>query len=345
MLLLIYIKISSWRAQQKNKKGSCFMSRIDEGISEMLKDLKEGILQDLLNKLTNDDTLELEFRTGYLSIYYRGGCVSKLVHKDVNCYEDYFDENYNKEREINPEDEGKNQKLQGEIKSSEDCKAFVKEIINRKEIMNSFFAKIPKREREFQQLIERENNDNKESNFYISDIEYARENNRFDMLAVQRIDGKPYSELKLSIIEMKYGAKAIGDKCGIYEHYLGVKNLTKEAIEDIIEDTEVSMQCKNELKLIKAKNYIERGIKIVNNEEIDLIFLISGITLKHNQKLLEELDKVNADLKENNKISNTNIKLNVGIFCTYLAGNVMYDKDILSIDDFFKLHEFRKNLN
>ena len=75
------------------------------------------------------------------------------------------------------------------------------------------------------------------------------------------------------------------------------------------------------------------------------VFLISGITLKHNQKLLEELDKVNADLKENNKISNTNIKLNVGIFCTYLAGNVMYDKDILSIDDFFKLHEFRKNLN
>lgn len=320
------------------------MSRMNEEISEILTDLKEGILQDLLNKVANDDTLELEFRTGYLNVYYRGGSISKLIHKGKNCYLDYFDENYKKEENINPENEGEKEEFQREIRTKEDCEILVKEIINRKEIMNRYFSKIPKREREFQQLIERENNSNKDSNFYISDIEYAWKDNRFDMIAVQRVDRKPYDSLKLAIIEMKYGPNAIGDKCGIYDHYLGVKKLSKEAIEDIIEDSEISMQCKNELHLIKAKENITRGIKIVEKDEIDLIFFISGITLKQNTKLLEELRRINEDLKADNKILNTDIKLNVGIFCTYMAGNIMYDKDILTIDEFDKLTKFRSNI-
>jgi len=75
--------------------------------------------------------------------------------------------------------------------------------------MNYFFAVRPKREREYQQLVERENNDRKDSNYYIADIEYTETDSRFDMIAVHRKDRSDYTKIKLAIIEMKYGEKAI----------------------------------------------------------------------------------------------------------------------------------------
>ena len=63
-------------------------------IETFVKDLKKGILQPLLEKTIKDDTIQLEFRDKYLSIYYRGGCVSKLEWKSNDFYEDYFNNNY-----------------------------------------------------------------------------------------------------------------------------------------------------------------------------------------------------------------------------------------------------------
>jgi len=243
---------------------------------------------------------------------------------------------------ISEDEEEKNLQLQMVIKSNEDCLQLVKNITERKEYMNYFFAQRPKREREYQQLVERENNAKEDSNYYIADIEYANEDNRFDMIAVQRKDHKDYQNLKLAIIEMKYGSKAIGNECGVYDHFMGVKSLSTEAIKDIIEDTETIMKYKKELGLIKANKYVDRGIKI-NTSEIDFIFFISGITLKHNKTLLKELEKINNDIKTDEEFKNREIKINVKVFCPYMAGNVMFDKDILSIDEFLELTEFIKN--
>ena len=103
------------------------------------------------------------------------------------------------------------------------------------------------------------------------------------------------------------------------------------------------MKYKYELGIIKTTRYVDRGIKINNLDEIDLIFFISGITLKHNKMLLEEIEKIKYD-EINDNLDNRNIKLNVKVFCTYMAGNIMFDKDIISIDEFLKLSEYRKNM-
>lgn len=319
------------------------MKRIKEEIIEkFVNDLKEGILQPLLEKIKKDDTIQLEFRDKYISIYYRGGCISKLEWKDNNVYEDYFNNNYkNINNNVDEEDEEKNLQLQMEIKSNEDCSKLVEKIIERKEYMNHFFAKRPKREREYQQVVERENNDREDSNYYIADIEYANNDSRFDMIAVQRKDHKDYLNLKPAIIEMKYGAKAIGNECGVYQHYEDVKKLSVEEIKDIIEDTEIIMKYKDELGLIQTMNYVDRGIKINDLKEIDLIFFISGITQKHNKTLLQEFEKIREDMLQDNS-NNRDIKLNVKVFCTYMAGNIMFDGDIISIDEFLKLTEYRR---
>ena len=321
------------------------MRRINEKMIEtFVKDLKKGILQPLLEKTIKDDTIQLEFRDKYLSIYYRGGCVSKLEWKSNDFYEDYFNNNYKNINAIMEEEEEENDlQLQMQIKSYEDCLKLVEKIIERKEYMNHFFANRPKREREYQQVVERENNDREDSNYYIVDIEYANNSSRFDMIAVQRKDYDDYQKLKPAIIEMKYGSKAIGNKCGIYEHYKDVKKLSLEECKDIIEDTEIIMKYKYELGIIKTTRYVDRGIKINNLDKIDLIFFISGITLKHNKMLLEEIEKIKYD-EINDNLDNRNIKLNVKVFCTYMAGNIIFDKDIISIDEFLKLSEYRKNM-
>lgn len=323
------------------------MNRIKkEIIKVIIKDLKEGILLPLLEKIQNDDTLQLEFRENYISIYYRGGCISKLEYKNTNYYQDYFDNNYkNKFKEIPEEDEEEKLDANLKVTNIEECKKLVEKIIERKEYMNSHFANSPKRkrEREYQQAVERENNDNRDSNYYIADIEYANLDSRFDMIAVQRKDGKSYEKLKPAIIEMKYGEKAISNKCGLYGHYKDVKNISKEELVDIIEDAEEIMKYKYELGLIKAKDYINRGIQILNNGEIDFIFFLSGITDKHKPTVLSDLKKIQDDIV-NEDFDDAKIKVNVKFYCAFTAGNVMFDNDILTIEQFLNLTEYRKNI-
>ena len=321
------------------------MNRIKkEIIKVIIKDLKKGILLPLPEKIQNDDTLQLEFRENYISIYYRGGCISKLEYKNTNIYQDYFDDNYkNKFKEIPEEDEEEKLDVNLKVTNIEECKKLVEKIIERKEYMNCHFANIPKREREYQQAVERENNDNGDSNYYIADIEYANLDSRFDMIAVQRKDGKSYEKLKPAIIEMKYGEKAISNKCGLYDHYRDVKNISKEELTDIIEDAEEIMKYKYELGLIKAKDYIDRGIQILNNGEIDFIFFLSGITDKHKTTVLSDLKKIQEDIM-NEGFDSGKIKVNVKFYCAFTAGNIMFDNDILTIEQFLNLTEYRKNI-
>ena len=321
------------------------MNRIKkEIIKVIIKDLKKGILLPLLKKIQNDDTLQLEFRENYISIYYRGGCISKLEYKNTNIYQDYFDNNYkNKFEEIPEEDEEEKLDANLKVTNIDECTKLVAKIIERKEYMNSHFANIPRREREYQQAVERENNDNGDSNYYIADIEYANLDSRFDMIAVQRKDWKSYEKLKPAIIEMKYGGKAISTKCGLYDHYRDVKNISKEELTDIIEDAEEIMKYKYELGLIKAKDYIDRGIQILNNAEIDFIFFLSGITDKHKTTVLSDLKKIQEDIM-NEGFDSGKIKVNVKFYCAFTAGNIMFDNDILTIEQFLNLTEYRKNI-
>ena len=310
------------------------MGRINKALLKKFEeDLKGGVLAELLSELKQDDTLALEFRADYLSIYYRGGCISKLIYNEQQeQYVDYFDSNY--------ESEEKENAPSLIIKSNEECKSLVECIQSRKKIMNAYFANTPKMERQYQQIIEWENNRDLHSNYTVTDIEYQKANDfRFDLIAVNRRRQKDYQNLKLSIIELKYGANSIGNDSGVYEHFKDVSNLTDSAIMDLVEETKFIINCKQELGLISLLDSAKNGINI-STDSIDLIYFIGDISIEQRGKLLAELEKINNTLQ----LSDRKIAIDVKAFCPYLTGNVMFDHDILTIEEFLKVNKLREDI-
>ena len=310
------------------------MGRINQALLRKFEeDLRGGVLSELLTELKQDDTLALEFRADYLSIYYRGGCISKLTYNEQqNQYVDYFDSNYESEEKVNA--------TSIVIKSTEECKLLVETIQLRKKIMNAYFASIPKMERQYQQIIEWENNRDISSNYTITDIEYQKAKEfRFDLIAVHRKRQKDYQNLNLSIIELKYGDKSIDKDSGVYQHYIDVSNMTDDSIMDLINETKFIIDCKYRLGLIELSESAKNGINI-SADSIDLIYFIGDISIEQRGKLLAELEKINNTLQ----LSDDKIAINVKVFCPYLTGNVMFDHDILTIEEFLKVNKLREDI-
>lgn len=145
-----------------------------------------GLLYPIYKRLKQDDTLMLAIRDRYINIYYRGGSLLKIKEQGQNSYLSTFDEQYNKTGKIIP-------KLPTVINHQDKAREWVDHFSLLKEIMDFYFSKQSKPEREFQQLIARENNISNISNdseYFISDIEFADSglNARFDMLAVRWLD-------------------------------------------------------------------------------------------------------------------------------------------------------------
>ena len=115
--------------------------------------------------------------------------------------------------------------------------------------------------------------------------------------------------------------------------------MTEETIMDLINDTKFVIDCKYKLGLIPLLESAKKEINIVT-DGIDLIYFIANISLEQREKLLKQLEKINNDIK----LSNNNKMIDVKIFCPYLAGNVMFDNDILSIDEFLKINQLREEL-
>ena len=152
---------------------------------EMFNDFqKGGPLHELLTYVQNDDTLDLEFRGEYTAnIYYRGGSLFR-IDRSATGYTLTFDTKY-----CTACDEG--------MEKTPSLRAAVGLIPLYKHAMDVWFAKNRKYEREFQQVVVRENNRHgaisHATDYYIVDIEYAYNDNvsdkktqaRFDMIAVK----------------------------------------------------------------------------------------------------------------------------------------------------------------
>ena len=142
---------------------------------EMLNAFLSGELSSLLEAVKKDDTLDLELRGNSVNIYYRGGSIFKIEEIN-NSFSISFDINYCIESSTS---------LSGNPSPAE----AVANLPFYKQAMDWWFHKHPKYEREFQQVIVRENNNHgKISNgtdYYIADIEFADGNARFDMVALK----------------------------------------------------------------------------------------------------------------------------------------------------------------
>jgi hypothetical protein len=181
-----------------------------------MTDLLSGCLKEVLTYIHKDNTLDLEIRENFVNVYYRGGNILRIIETRVNAYKYEFDRNYLSASvsSISPPTSKTNWDLY-----------FPK----MKQIMDFYFSIHRKEEREYQQLVVRENNYSSIANgtdYFIIDIEYDNHaNSRFDIVAVEWPSKPSHRKLskgfkpRLVVIEMKYGDHALSGTAGMHKHW------------------------------------------------------------------------------------------------------------------------------
>ena len=201
-----------------------------------LKDLKEGRLFSLTEAVKSDPSLCLELRGDYVSVYYRGGSLIKVTKTD-DGYKFYFNEKYFKE--------GGRITLPCEL---EGVDAWLDVLPELKHAIDRWLGKNKKDEREFQQMLLRDNNFGsiaRSTDYYICDIEYQIECGRPDLIAVhwpsKTARRKEPNDRRLVFIEMKHGDGALEDKAGLHKHiqdvnsYLSDRTKVENLKQDMVE--------------------------------------------------------------------------------------------------------------
>lgn len=225
-----------------------------------INQLKSELLLPVLDLVQLDSTLCIEVRENYVNTYYRGGNILKIEEKG-NSFNAWFDTNYLDENTTRVSND-----LPGLLVGSDDIKKWIDVIPFLKHEMDLWFGHHPKNEREFQQLMLRENNfgnSAKSTDYFICDIEYANDTGRFDLIAVQwpssSVHRKNNKNLRLAFIEMKYLDNALTGTSGLCKHVKDINTfLSKgENLANIKEEMKVIFNQKLELGLINNQKSIE----------------------------------------------------------------------------------------
>ncbi len=247
-------------------------------------ELKMGKLAKLLEYVIKDDTLCLELRGEFINIYYRGGSLFKIDNK----YNITFDLRYDKEKKLNP---------------NPDIEKAISLIPFYKQAMDKWFYDNPKYEREFQQIILRENNNSgnisRATDYYIADIEYQNTENRsrFDMVAFKWPSNgtvrKNTNALSLAFIEVKYGDNAVNGSAGINKHLDDLKSFinNKEMLNEFKKDMEQVFEQKCNLGLIDGLQNHQFKVELSNDEpEVIFIFANHDPDSKRLNNILSEIN-------------------------------------------------------
>jgi hypothetical protein len=264
-------------------------------ISEaFFNDLKAGKLAALTTRICHDDTLMLALRGEYINVYYRGGNILKLTKKD-NSYIATFDFGYDRLSTLK-------EKPPAQIRDEKDIQTWLEAFPVLKECMNAFFAKHPKAEREFQQVVAWENNRSGISNtteYFITDIEFAdtQINARLDMLGVKWLasDRKSTQKCRPVFIEMKYGSGAFANNAGIVKHLTDLDAIlgNHEKLKGLRSDIAGQFDQLSDLGLVhfnKTKRYGEMAVA----GRPEVIFLLAN----HNPRKSSELIRILGSLPE-----------------------------------------------
>jgi hypothetical protein len=219
-----------------------------------------GLLCPVLKLVKDDFTLCLEIRKNYINIYYRGGNILKVEEKD-DSFHAWFDRNHLDENATRVSKD-----LSERLVSLDDVKKWLDAVPFLKYEMDMWFGKHPKDEREFQQLMLRENNFGnapKSTDYFICDIEYANPHGRFDLIAVHwpssSAERKNNKNLGLSFIEMKYRDKALTGNAGLKKHIEDINSFLGERdnLSNIKDEMKKIFNQKLELGLINNQKPIE----------------------------------------------------------------------------------------
>lgn len=269
---------------------------IDEKNDKMLEDLLTGVLNPLLEAVRNDDTLDLELRRNCVNIYYRGGSLFKITSKNKG-YTIHFNKAYCLDKS-------------SPLKENPNVKEAVDNIPFYKQTMDWYFRKRRGYEKEFQQLIARENNYTKNisggTDYYIVDIEYenkvdkAKKLSRFDMVALKWLsDGtnrRYTNRASLALIEVKYGDHALKGDSGVTDHLNDFQNFLSDEVtlKEFCADMSEVFRQKCELGLVEGLNKTQFKVEIsCDNPEVIFIFANHDPDSGMLEKILEDVKKQN----------------------------------------------------
>ncbi len=184
-------------------------------ISERFQtDLRLGLLDPILDHVRRDNNVTIEIRSHYINVYYRGGNMLRITERRKG-YLFEFDLQYIKANASAKAMIGSLPRIVATPGDIEDWREALPVI---KAEMDSYFSTHGKAEREFQQLVVRENNAGRiaeKTDYYICDVEYQVRETRIDMVAAKR-NGRGC--LRLALIEMKYADSALVGKSGVVDH-------------------------------------------------------------------------------------------------------------------------------
>jgi hypothetical protein len=291
---------------------------------------EDGSLYPILERVKKDHTLMLAIRDGYINIYYRGGNLLKLTEQGNGFYGTFFDDDYNKSGIPIPD-------IPKVIESDIDAEKWIQTVPFKKEIMDLYFSENNKSEREFQQLVARENNFSKisnESEYFISDIEFADPSigARFDMLAIQwpasqRRNGR---NCRAALIEMKYGDGALDGGAGLLKHMQNIDSLVSDdnRFPALLSTMEVQFNQLDKLGMLNFKRSINgTGVKLEIKTKPEVIFILAN----HNPRSTKLARIINGTDIEKYAGSQ---KYDLRFYVAGFAGYGLHEKCMLSLDQF-----------
>ena len=281
---------------------------------KFMEKLKEGDWNFITEEVKKDHTLLFQIRNNYINIYYRGCSILRLEEKGMS--KKSVAEKYHKEN----------------IEKIEDWKDRVPYI---KQGVDYHLSEENHLEREFQQLVARDNTFSKVSNgtdYFIVDTEMADTKNgsRFDMLAIKWLSTSAARKVdktcRLAIIEMKFGTEAFGN---LESHFNHIDQYSE--IESLKGSILVQFKQLRELGLIQ---FSSKGNKNeVTKLEGDVEFIVLLANYDPNSTIINEhlsfMKKMHDTLKE----KNITLKFATSSFMGY----GLYEERMLSLDEFEKL--------
>lgn len=313
---------------------------------EIFNDFKEGgFLNPLLEYVKNDSTLNLEFRGNTFDIYYRGG---RILHFEVSK------KKYSVTIDIG---HFRNIKSQSLLASME----FIKnnKILNNESILNQMLEYIPffkqvkdfhfsdskdTTERDYQQLIIRENNYDRDSNssdFFIIDMEYS-DIGQIDLVGIEwRSDKRSSNDLKtykprLAFIEVKTGQKSIPGSSGLQSHINDIDEFVgSEKFESFKFDMLRLFEQKRELGLIANFSHNKNQItKFDSNEKPLFIALLSTYKEVNDKDEGSNILNILSHIKEP---ENTELRFSIANFMGYS----LYSKSLFSVEQVKRFLEIK----
>jgi hypothetical protein len=292
----------------------------------------DGRLRPVLARVQKDQTLMLAIRKNAVNIYYRGGNIVRIVGQTSGGYKADFDAKYNLSGLALPA-------LPANIQNQDESAQWMAAFPILKQVMDEYFSVHSKPEREFQQLVARENNHStisNESEYFISDIEFADSDlhARFDLQGIRWDASRRGSvQCRPALFEMKYGDNALGGASGLLKHLQDLDALVQDKVCycQLLATMESQFRQLDQLGLLKfTRSQVSIQVSLATEIKPEVIFVLAN----HNPRSTKLKAMLLApELDEYARSAHFDLRFFVSSF----AGYGLHIRNMLTLDEFRKL--------